>query len=116
MKHPHLLLLSLALCLGTVAPLALAAGAPNTVRTPSEQIPGTGTIDRNGGATGSGTPGDAMGSGNGGTDANNTDNTGGDGTSQGSSGERGPGTGNSGDVDDAASSGDSGINDGRKAP
>lgn len=116
MRHPHLLSLSLALCLGVSAPLALAAGTANTVRTPSEQIPGTGTIDRDGGAMGSGTPGDATGSGNGGTDANDTDNTGGDGTSQGSKGDQGPGTGNSGDVDDAGTSGGSDIYDDREAP
>ena len=102
MKHTRVLSLGLALCLGGSAFPALAANEPNTQRTPSEQVPGTGTIDRNAGPMGSGTPGDGLGSG---TDANDTDNTGGDGTSQPKSGSTGPGTGNSGDLDDSGSPG-----------
>lgn len=113
MKHSHLLSLCLAFYVGACAPLALAANDLGTRHSPSEPIPGTGTIDRNGGATGSGTPGDAMGSGNGGTDANDTDNTGGDGTSHGGEdGDLGPGTGSSGDLDDAGSPGDRDADDG----
>lgn len=104
MKHARVLSLGLALCLGAGASVALAANEPNTQRTPSEQVPGTGTIDRDGGPMGSGTPGDDLGSGTG-TDGNDTDNTGGDGTAHGKPGEAGPGTGNSGDLDDSGSPG-----------
>lgn len=102
MKHTRVLFLGLALCLG--ASQAQAANEPNTQRIPTEQVPGTGTIDRDGGPMGAGTPGDGLGIGTG-TDANDTDNTGGDGTAHGKPGEAGPGTGNSGDLDDSGSPG-----------
>lgn len=63
MKRHQLHSLCLALCLGASAPLALAATDMNdSNRVPSQQLPGTGTIDRNG-PSGSGVPGDGMGSG-----------------------------------------------------
>ncbi|WP_158090304.1 MULTISPECIES: hypothetical protein [unclassified Pseudomonas] len=97
---PHSLLL--ALCLGASAPVALAATDMNDQRAPGTQTHEGEHRDAQGGATGSGTPADAMGTGSGGTDSNGTDKTGGDGTTNGSgsghggTGNGGPGSGNGG--------------------
>jgi len=91
---PHALLL--ALCLGASAPVALAATDINDQRAPSTQTQDGQPMNGQGGATGSGTPGDAMGTGSGGTDRNDTDKTGGDGTTNGSGSSTGSGTGGSG--------------------
>lgn len=65
---PHTLLLALCLSLGT--PLALAATDLNDQRAPGTQSHDDGHMDGQGDATGSGTPGDSMGTGDGGTDDN----------------------------------------------
>ena len=109
---PHTLLL--ALCLGASAPVVLAATDLNDQRAPGTQPHDSGHMNGQGGATGSGTPADAMGSGSGGTDDNDTDNTGGDGTtdqsgSDRSGSERGSGTGSgTGGSGGSGSSGSSG--------
>lgn len=81
MNRTPLNALCLALCLGSTASLALAAtDMNNNNRIPSQQLPGTGTIDRNG-PSGSGAPADGLGTGD--TRDNGTDNTGGDGSRNG---------------------------------
>ncbi|MGV8566895.1 MAG: hypothetical protein ACWA7E_02580 [Pseudomonas asiatica] len=109
---PHSLLL--ALCLGLSASVVLAATDLNDQRAPGTQPHDSGHMNNQGGATGSGTPADAMGTGSGGTDGNDTDNTGGDGTtdrsgSDRSGSERGTGTGSgTGGAGGSGSSGGSG--------
>lgn len=105
---PHSLLL--ALCLGASAPVVFAATDLNDQRAPGTQPHDSGHMNGQGGATGSGTPADAMGTGSGGTDSNDTDNTGGDGTtdrsgSDSNGSERGNGTGGSGGSGSSGSSG-----------
>ncbi|MBV4491172.1 hypothetical protein [Pseudomonas oryzicola] len=83
----------LALCLGTIAPLALAATDIIDQPTPGSQPHDNGHMNGQGGASGSGTPADGMGTG--GTDDNGTDSTGGDGTTEesGSGSDTGTGAG-----------------------
>ena len=61
--------LLLALCLGCASPLASAATDLNHQRAPGMQSNDSGQMNDQGGATGSGAPGDGMGTGDGGTDA-----------------------------------------------
>ncbi|MGB9089361.1 MAG: hypothetical protein WCC29_07225 [Pseudomonas farsensis] len=92
--------LLLALCLTAGAPFALAATTREDQRPPGAPPHDSGQMNGAGDATGSGTPGDGVGSGSGGTDDNGTDSTGGDGTTSGSgngsSGSGGNGSGSSG--------------------
>ena len=106
---PHTLLLALCLSLG--APLALAATDLNDQRAPGTQSHDNGHMNGQGDATGSGTPGDSMGTGDGGTDDNGTDNTGGDGTNS-SSGTGSNGSGDSGTGSGSGSSGSAGSGSG----
>lgn len=65
--------LCLALCLSTGAPLALAAKDMNdNPPLPGQQQPGTGTLDQRG-PSGSGVPGDGMGTGDGTVNPGNDD-------------------------------------------
>ena len=80
MKGEKTYALLLSMCLGCTAPLALAATYLNDQRAPGTQPHSNGSMNGQGDATGSGTPADGMGTGNGGTHDNGTDNTGGDGT------------------------------------
>lgn len=95
MKADKTYALLLAMYLGCAAPLALAATDLNDQRAPGTQPHGNGHMNGQGGATGSGTPADGMGTGNGGTHDNGTDNTGGDGTDtdSGAGGNGGDGSG-----------------------
>ncbi len=95
MKADKTYALLLAMYLGCAAPLALAATDLNDQRAPGTQPHGNGHMNGQDGATGSGTPADGMGTGNGGTHDNGTDNTGGDGTDtdSGTGGNGGDGSG-----------------------
>jgi len=100
--------LLLALCLGMNAPLALAATDLNDQRAPGTQPHDNGHMTGQGGASGSGTPGDALGSGDGGTDDNGTHNTGGDGTDTDSGTGSGTGSGGASGSGSGSATGSSG--------